>query len=309
MTDNPTSRPRVGVRWLNEAARVHHTPPDRPPAHWFARPPWLAYGQRLTIDPDGHLYGYLCPRTPFRLGDGALFTAPVSPSGYTRVMQGTVEVDTGALIRVAVIGAQGHHASVAHYTDPSTARAVVTVGDDDGGVWLSGALLSNATAADVATLRRSSLSGHWERGDLLGIAVVNQPAAQLGVHEADDMGGTPDGDGGHGDAVEHARRAGYAAAVNSLGSVGRALHTLDGELRGLENPPRLQADYMTNVRQVRRTLNGAVEDFALALLDAQAEHAVLPPPGPRSAAPRRRSTGLYAEFPTGGRRALYTTVR
>jgi hypothetical protein len=182
----PTSGPLLGT------FDQPHPVPQYPPASWFARPDFLVAGQRIEIMNDGRVYGYIVPSSPVDLGGGRTFVAPSSPSAYTRAMQGQVQCDDGQIVRVAVLGAGGHPDDPDGYVNPDRARAVVHVGHDAGGVWIAGALTPGATYADVAWLRRHSLSGDWrptEYGvDLVGVGSVNVPGAALGIepHTAPD---------------------------------------------------------------------------------------------------------------------------
>src|SRR5262245_6977226 len=174
-----TTRPRVAVRYPTRVAPPRTASPSdsldapwstptRPPRSWFDLPAWCAPGQRLTIDDTGRIYGYLATfDTPMRLADGRVWTAPRSPSNYRVAHQGAVTLDDGDVLACAVLGARGHSEDGAHYSDPSTARAVVRFVDTHGGIALAGAILPGTTAREVDEVRRCSLSGDWRGGDLI----------------------------------------------------------------------------------------------------------------------------------------------
>ncbi len=61
----------------------------------------------------------------------------------------------------------------------SHGRAVVQAGEDEHGIWVAGQLLESVSAAQVAELRRSPLSGDWRRIngnlELVAALAVNVP--------------------------------------------------------------------------------------------------------------------------------------
>ena len=269
--------------------------PTRPPAEWFERPDFLSPGQRLQVMPEGRIYGYLIGRDPVRLANGELFSAPRSPSGYTRARQGRVTTMEGDEVRVMLLGARGHPDDDQAYADPDRARALVAVGDDEHGVWIAGSLVPGTTYGDVAEMRRCSLSGDWratEHGtDLVGAGLVVVPAAPLDVelHDAPAVA-TPPQAAAVADGVDlevmiaTARRGGWRDGVAAWSA-----HTAEQlRLANLQlGATALQAsaavecststEILRRVAAARAVLDQVQADLAIAGLDARAAAVELPP--------------------------------
>jgi hypothetical protein len=66
-----------------------------------------------------------------------------------------------------------------HYDNSGWCAAVVNVGEDPHGIWVSGTLTENMTDERVAELRRSPLSGDWRlvngNLELIAALAVNSP--------------------------------------------------------------------------------------------------------------------------------------
>jgi hypothetical protein len=69
-----------------------------------------------------------------------------------------------------------------HYDDPRFVAADVVCGEDEHGIWVSGALRPGISAFQVMILDRYSLSGDWRHNDLVAACAVSVP----GFHLADD---------------------------------------------------------------------------------------------------------------------------
>jgi hypothetical protein len=159
--------------------------PLRPSAEWFERPTWLAPAQRLTVTDQDQVAGYFYSTgSSMRRSDGGTFEPQPSPTKYKLAHTGTVETDDGSVVQVAILGAHGHAdvnidaaTAMMHYADPSRARAHVRLGDDEHGGWFSGAICPGVTVADVAAMRRFSVSGDWRWRS-------GQELARLGAVEA-----------------------------------------------------------------------------------------------------------------------------
>jgi hypothetical protein len=174
---------------------------DRPPADWFTEPADLpdldAPGSRLPVVTDeGRVFGYLCSWDDCHISFPNYCQTPWrSPTGYAYARVNATEAATaageGQQVAVAALAVQGGHfpttgeharnwrAAQAHYDDPDTCAAYVAVGENDHGVWFSGALRPTTTPEQVATLRRHQLSGDWRRiggaMELVGMCSVNVP--------------------------------------------------------------------------------------------------------------------------------------
>lgn len=176
--------------------------PLHPPVEWFALPaPDEVSTVGLTITAEGQVFG-LWYQTGVCLLDGTdeCWMPSPSPTGYALAHQADVEValpDGTLELReqwVCPIGLVGGHApdgmsigeSLEWYGDPQRIRIVARLSDHPAGGWLAGALTHDATHGDVATLRRGSLSGHWEPIDFRAVPGLEN----LGV-AYDCLGPTP----------------------------------------------------------------------------------------------------------------------
>lgn len=161
--------------------------PVEPPGAWFTDP-LLPEPTRLTVTPDGRVYGHVavwgtCHRTHTQAG--RCITPPESPSGYSQFHTGTFQTAEGDLITVGRITLSGGHApltmnaaqAAAHYDNTGTIAAYVRAGQDAHGIWIAGALHPGMTAARVQELRASPLSGDWrELGsaqEMVAVLAVN----------------------------------------------------------------------------------------------------------------------------------------
>lgn len=177
------------------------------PAEWLLEPADLpdidaADGRSPHID-GRRVFGYLCSwedcyspivdrcQTPWR-----------SEAGYAYAYHcGPFPIDDGTVRRLAPLAVQGGHyptqgidpatgeryarqwqAAQAHYDDPTSTAAYVAVGENEHGLWYSGALRQGVTDAQVALLRRHQLSGDYRKPggpasayELIGMCSVNFP--------------------------------------------------------------------------------------------------------------------------------------
>ena len=163
--------------------------PVTPPKAWFENPK-LAHKTRLTVTDEGHVYGHLaawgeCHRD---VAMRECVLAPRSQQGYAPFHLGTVLTAEGEEVPVGKIVMDTRHANInlgyaaaaLHYDNTGDEIAVIRCGEDEHGIWFSGAVVPEATPHKVAKLRRSPLSGDWrrERGslELTAALAVNAPA-------------------------------------------------------------------------------------------------------------------------------------
>ena len=160
---------------------------ERPPAEWFSDP-GLVGPTPLTVTEDGHVFGHLATWGVCHIGiPGTCTTAPPSPSDYAYFKTGAVVAEDGEEIAVGQITMGTGHANLqagaraaaAHYDNTGLAVADVAAGDDEYGIWVSGAIRPTATPEQIASLRGAALSGDWRRigGNLemVGALAVNVP--------------------------------------------------------------------------------------------------------------------------------------
>jgi hypothetical protein len=141
----------------------------------------------LTVGDDGRVRGHLATwgtcHTSF---PDVCVTPPRSQTGYAWFHVGEVITDAGPLPVGKVTLGTGHADSragarpaAAHYDDTGTCVAVVRAGEDDHGIWVAGHLVGDVTDEQIATLRRSPLSGDWRRVngslELVAALAVNVP--------------------------------------------------------------------------------------------------------------------------------------
>lgn len=163
--------------------------PVRPPKAWFEDPK-LTGKTRLTVTEDGHVYGHLaawgeCHRD---VAMRECVLAPRSQQEYAPFHLGSVVTAEGDELSVGKIVMDTRHANInlgyaaaaLHYDNTGDEIAVIRCGEDQYGIWFSGAVVPEATPKKVAKLRRSPLSGDWrrERGnlELTAALAVNAPA-------------------------------------------------------------------------------------------------------------------------------------
>ena len=172
------------------AFRVAGIEPEHvPPRAWFTDP-GLAGPTPLTIEEDGRVFGHLAlwdtchVGLGLSVGDGPdCVTPPASPSGYASFLNKSILTDDG-LVAVGTITMETGHApgrlgafpAAAHYDNTGTAAADVTAGEDEHGIWISGAV---RPGTDVQALRGATLSGDWrtigDHYELVAALAVNVP--------------------------------------------------------------------------------------------------------------------------------------
>ena len=173
--------------------------PVHPPKAWFENPN-LTRKTKLTVTEDGHVFGHLaawneCHRD-VTMRECVL--APHSEQEYRPFHLGSVltaegeVIDTGKIVmdtRHAGINL-GYAAAALHYDNTGDEIAAIRCGEDQFGIWFSGAIVPEATPQRVAKLRRSPLSGDWRREggslELTAALAVNAPAFPVYSMEDDE---------------------------------------------------------------------------------------------------------------------------
>lgn len=169
------------------AALLASVAPLAPPAAWFQNPD-LKAPTPLTIDDDGHVFGHLAQWKVCHVGVGnKCVMAPKTRTNYQLFRVGTVRTDDGKAVPIGKITLGTGHASDRwgimpsreHYDNTGWAAAVVNVGEDRHGIWVSGSLTTTMTPERIAELRASSLSGDWREVnynlELIAALAVNSP--------------------------------------------------------------------------------------------------------------------------------------
>lgn len=160
-----------------------------PPASWFTDPA-LQELTHLTVTDEGRVFGHLAGWGIAHRGiQGRQVFAPRSPSGYRHFATGTtvcmagaddtLRVSTGVLT-MGIGHADGRSSlasAAAHYDNVNYGVADVVMGEDEFGIWFSGAVRGSVDADRLRVLRASDLSGDWrptaEGHELVAALVVN----------------------------------------------------------------------------------------------------------------------------------------
>jgi hypothetical protein len=153
----------------------------------FFLDPGLTAPTPISVTDAGRIYGHLATWGTCHIGiPGTCVEAPASPSKYAYYRTGVVMTDMGEVPVGQITMATGHaplsanaRAAAAHYDHTGTVVADVVVGEDEFGIWVSGAVREGLTEAQIAALRAGALSGDWReiRGhlELVAALVVNVP--------------------------------------------------------------------------------------------------------------------------------------
>ena len=172
---------------LVAAGYIAEAVPVVPPRSWFDQPK-LDGPTPLTVTDDGHVFGHVAAwNTPHISPAMRGIEPPRSRSGYAYFHTGVLRTDAGDDVAVGQLTLAGGHAdlhfsakeAVKHYDDTASAVADVHAGEDEFGIWVSGAMRPGVTAQQVRVFRASAPSGDWRpiRGQLEMVAVcqVNVP--------------------------------------------------------------------------------------------------------------------------------------
>lgn len=156
----------------------------------------------ITVTEGGRVFGHIACWGTCHIGFADVcVTPPETSHDYRYFHQGLVDTSTGELAVGKLTLGTGHAglnksaaAAAAHYDHTGAAVAVVRAGEDDHGIWFSGKLLPGTTDEDIATLKRSGLSGDW-RGingnlELVAALAVNVPGFPIPRTEALSASGT-----------------------------------------------------------------------------------------------------------------------
>jgi hypothetical protein len=159
---------------------------ERPNGDWFTDP-LLTGPSPIVVTEDGRIFGHLATWGTCHIGiSDVCITPPSSPTDYSFFRTGTVLTTTGDVPVGQITMGTGHanlqlnaSRTVAHYDNTGTVVADVAAGEDEYGIWISGAVRASATPEQIAALRGSALSGDWRtiRGhlELVAALAVNVP--------------------------------------------------------------------------------------------------------------------------------------
>lgn len=172
---------------LVAAGYIAEAIPVVPPRDWFENPK-LTRATPLTVDDNGRVYGHVAAWGTAHMNPALNgVNPPRSASGYAYFNKGVLRTDDGTDVTVGQLTLVGGHAdlhfsareAVKHYDDTASAFADVHAGEDNYGIWVSGALRPGVTAEQVRAIRASTPSGDWRpikgRLELIAVCQVNVP--------------------------------------------------------------------------------------------------------------------------------------
>lgn len=145
--------------------------PIAPPDAWFDNPN-LPGQTALTVDDDGRVYGHLATWDTCHMAfSDTCTTPPRSRASYGYFHTGEVITASGRRLPIGkiVIGPghagpyAGWRAATSHYDRSGAAVVIGRVGEDAHGIWIAGSVVHDATPSQIASLRRSPISGDWRR--------------------------------------------------------------------------------------------------------------------------------------------------
>ena len=171
--------------------------PLQPPTDWFYEDE-PDHPVPLTITSDGQVYGHLALWNQCHSAFATCERAPASRSDYSYFHVGEIESDSGHLVpvgRITVGGegnAKGGHASVVlgrqgameHYDKTGCVGAFVRASNGKHGIWLSGAVRSDAPAERIRDMRANPPSGDWRDDELVAVLSVPVPGFAIPRVEA-----------------------------------------------------------------------------------------------------------------------------
>lgn len=166
--------------------------PLKPPKDWFYRPE-ASEPCPLTVTETGEVYGHLALFGQCHAASSRCELAPKSPSGYAFFHTGQLETAEGERVNVGRItvgepgNAKGGHADLVlgtrgameHYDKTGCVGAFVRATDGRHGIWLSGAVRSDAPAERVRDMQANPPSGDW-RPEARGLELVAALSVPVG---------------------------------------------------------------------------------------------------------------------------------
>lgn len=171
--------------------------PDLPPAEWFTDPHFDAPQSwpACQVTDDGRVFGHAAlwdtPHIGYNVYNAT--KAPRSRSGYAYFLRGATMVadaegaETSIRTGPLTMGVgharetQTYSEAMAHYDDVRAGVADIAVGEDEYGIWFSGAIRPGVTNGQVRALRASGVSGDWREPkesyglEFMALLAVNVP--------------------------------------------------------------------------------------------------------------------------------------
>lgn len=182
LTENKKKKKKLGrIVYALTAAGI----PVKPKTEWFQDPKFDG-PTPITVRSDGSVFGHLALFDTCHIGFPGCVTPPRG-SDYKYFHTGEIETDTGDAVDVGHLTFNTGHASMtdsakaaaSHYDHTGSVAADVRAGEDEHGIWISGALRPSLSDEDLRAFRAAPLSGDWRRIagrlELVGALAVNTP--------------------------------------------------------------------------------------------------------------------------------------
>ena len=162
------------------------------PAEWFVDPE-LKMPTPVTVTREGRVFGHIAQWGVCHVGlglsiglDDTCTEAPHSPTNYAYYRTGVVDTDQGEIPVGNLTMGIGHapdkasaRATIAHYDNINAVVADVVTGEDEHGIWFSGAMRPNLTDDQIRAFKGATLSGDWRtiggELELVAALAVNVP--------------------------------------------------------------------------------------------------------------------------------------
>lgn len=165
--------------------------PMEPPLEWFANPQ-LSGPTKMRVTEDGRVYGHIAAWDTSHVGlPGDVRPPRNRDTSYSKFHRHPVRCADGTRVKTGPLAGKGHAdrldnrlwAVQQHYDNPDFVLADVVVGEDEHGIWASGALRPGVEPWQVMYVDRYSFSGDWRGGELLAACLASVPGFHL---DADD---------------------------------------------------------------------------------------------------------------------------
>lgn len=143
----------------------------RPPREWFDDPK-LSVPMNVIVTDEGRVYGHAAHWDQCHIGHPEMCITPPYEDRHPYYMTGEVVCADGSRVQVGQITVGTGHAplpysaqrAAEHYDNTGAAVADVTIGNDEWGIWMAGALRPGTDPNRIRELQASGkVSGDWRR--------------------------------------------------------------------------------------------------------------------------------------------------
>lgn len=171
--------------------RVAAAVPFEPPRDWFSNPK-LTGPVKVMVTDTGRVYGHIAAWNTQHAGRADVPSPPrAADRSYSKFHRHPVRLSDGSKIKTGPLATNGHSdinepsvwKVMAHYDDPRYVVADVVCGEDEHGIWVSGALRPGVTPVQVMMADRYSFSGDWRGNELLAACSASVPGFHLDADE------------------------------------------------------------------------------------------------------------------------------